>query len=502
MKQTQNKVKLGLYTFFSCVIALLLVIGINLLASALPENIRTIDTSSTNILTLSDATVDYVKGLRSKVSIYLISEKDAVDATVLNVLNRYDALSDKLSIETVDPIARPAFIAKYTDKDLENNSLIVTCGARSKVIDAYSLFSFDIYGSTDGSGIDSYGNMSYNDFSLFYEENSVYFENYLTYGVGYTYEMLFDGEKVITSSIDYVVSSTFPCVYYTIGHGERELPESIKTALELDNVKCDSLSIATQNSIPDDCSLLVIASPVSDLSDAETEILLNYMKDGGKLFLITSYKYTELENLTSITKRYGMKAESSVISETDENYVFSKGSNDILPITKNADKYLSLDSRYLIMPNAHPIVRTKEADEGDLDIKVTFTDLFVTSETSTLLVEGDENESDKDAKGQSYTVGMLARSDESALLWISSADFLDASINISSAGGNFIYATAFIENLCEKKSPFSIASKTMVEDSLTITSAQSGFWAIVITVVIPLIFVIVGASVYKKRKSR
>ncbi len=154
------------------------------------------------------------------------------------------------------------------------------------------------------------------------------------------------------------------------------------------------------------------------------------------------------------------------------------------------------------MPNAHPIVRTKEADEGDLDIKVTFTDLFVTSETSTLLVEGDENESDKDAKGQSYTVGMLARSDKSALLWISSADFLDASINISSAGGNFIYATAFMEDLCEKKSPFSIASKTMVEDSLTITSAQSGFWAIVITVVIPLIFVIVGASVYKKRKSR
>ena len=213
MKQTHNKARLGLYTFFTCVIAVFLVIGINLLASALPENIKTIDTSSNDILSLSDATVDYVKDLKSKVSIYLVSERDSVDQTVLNVLNKYDALSKKLEIETVDPLSRPAFIAKYTDKDLENNSLIVACGSRSKVIDGYSLFSFAIYGSTDGSSVDYYGNMSYSDFSLFYQENSTYFENYLTYGVGYTYEMLFDGEKVITSAIDYVVSDVFPVVY-------------------------------------------------------------------------------------------------------------------------------------------------------------------------------------------------------------------------------------------------------------------------------------------------
>lgn len=498
MKQTHNKARLGLYTFFTCVIAVILAVGINLLASALPENIKTIDTSSNDILSLSDATVDYVKDLKSKVSIYLVSERDTVDQTVLNVLNKYDALSKKLEIETVDPLARPAFIAKYTDKELENNSLIVACGERSKVIDGYSLFSFAIYGSTDGSSIESYGNMSYSDFSLFYQENSTYFENYLTYGVGYTYEMLFDGEKVITSAIDYVVSDVFPVVYYTIGHGEKELPESIVTALELDNVKCDSLSIATKKAIPDDCSLLVIAAPVSDLSDEEKDILSDYMNGGGKLFLITSHKYTELENLMSVTERYGMRAESGVITENDDNYVFSNSTADILPITQNANTFLSLDSRYFITPNAHPIYLSDDAKNGNLDIKVTYTDLFVSSENASLSKDGEKTQEDT----QSYVVGMLAKSDDSAILWVSSADFLDNSYNISSAGGNFIYAVALMENLCEKRSPFSIASKTMVEDSLTITSAQSGFWAVIITVIIPLAFAIVGAAIYKKRKSR
>lgn len=502
MKHTHNKAKLGLYTFFSCIVALLLVIGINLLASALPEKLKTIDTSKNDILTLSDATVDYVKNLKTKVSIYLVSERNAVDATVLNVLNKYGALSKNLEIETVDPLSRPAFIAKYTDKDLENNSLIVVCGDRSKVIDGYSLFSFSVYGSTDGSAVDSYGNMSYNDFHMFYEENATYFENYLTYGVGYTYEMLFDGEKVITSSIDYVVSDVFPTVYYTIGHGERELPESIVTSLALDNVKCESLSIATKKAIPDDCSLLVIAAPVSDLSDEETQIILSYLSDGGKLFLVTSHKYIGQKNLETITEKYGMKAQNGVITETDENYLYSKNTSDILPITQNANTYLSLDSRYLIFPSAHPIIRTDDAVNGKLDIKVAFTDLFTTSDSSTLSDEADEADDGKENKAQSFVVGMLAKSDDSALLWISSADFLDNSYNISSAGGNFIYATALIENLCEKRSPFSIASKTMVEESLTITSAQSGFWAVVITVIIPLLFAVVGAVVYKKRKSR
>jgi len=502
MKNTQNRTKLGLITFFSCVFALILAIGINLLVSLLPENIRTLDTSSSDILTLSDATADYVKKLEKEVCIYLVSERDAIDATVQNVLNRYDALSKKLRIETVDPISRPAFIAKYTDKDLENNSLIITCGTKSKVIDAYSLFSFAIYGSTDGSNIDSYGNMPYNDFSLFYEENSVYFENYLSYGVGYTYEMLFDGEKVITSSIDYVVSDVFPTVYYTIGHGETELSPSLRTALEIDNIKCESLSIATKKSIPSDCSLLVIASPVSDLSDEELSLVLDYLKNGGKLFLVTSYKYTEQKNISTLTQTFGMKAENGVISESDDNFVFSKDQNDILPITQNADKYLSLDERYLIMPKSHPIVRTQDAEDGKLDLKVSFTDLFVSSENAILSDPSASDGADNKQEKKSYTVGMLARSGDSALLWISSADFLDASVNVSAAGGNYIYATALIENLCEKRSPFSIASKLMVEDSLAITSAQSGFWAVVITVIIPLAFAIIGASVYKKRRSR
>ena len=157
-----------------------------------------------------------------------------------------------------------------------------------------------------------------------------------------------------------------------------------------------------------------------------------------------------------------------------------------------------MGAHYLIMPNSHPIKKTESAENGELDISVSYTDLFVTSQDSYTVTEGDSQE---DKKGESFTVAILAKSDSSEFLWVSSEDFLDPSVNTSSAGGNYIYAVALIENLCDKRSPFSIASKILVEPSLTLNNTQAGFWAIVIVVIVPLIFVLAGIRIYRKRKN-
>ena len=316
--------------------------------------------------------------------------------------------------------------------------------------------------------------------------------------MGYDYELVFSGERVITSGIDYVVSDTFPSVYYTIGHGEEKLPDSIVSSLETDNVSCSSLSIATEGKIPNDCSLIVINTPMSDISDKELAILEDYLSSGGRLMLITSHRYTELKNLLSVAEDFGLTKDDGIIAEPEGDRLFSDDPSDILPITKNADSYLSLGAHYLIMPKSHPIKKTESAENGELEASVSYTDLFVTSSESYILTEDDEK---GEAEKSSFAVAVLAKSDDSALLWISSEDFLDPSVNTSSAGGNFIYAVALIEDLCDKKSPFSIASKILVEPSLTINSTQSGFWATVIIVIIPLAFVGVGVYIYRKRKN-
>lgn len=73
-----------------------------------------------------------------------------------------------------NPDVYPAFAEQYTDEPVQNNSLVVEAGERSRFI-------------------------GYQD--IYIQEPDLY---------SYTYNTSFDGEGAITSAIDYVVSEDLP----------------------------------------------------------------------------------------------------------------------------------------------------------------------------------------------------------------------------------------------------------------------------------------------------
>lgn len=154
----------------------------------LPTKYTQIDVSSEKLYTIGSQTEVVVKNLESEVNIYYICQSGQEDDTLKKMLERYDDLSDKITVEEKDPVLYPNFTSQYTSDKVVDNSLIVVSGEKSKVI----------------------------SFDTIYESEM----NYSTYAYDTTG---FDGEGQLTSAISYVTSDNLPILYTLEGHSEVEL---------------------------------------------------------------------------------------------------------------------------------------------------------------------------------------------------------------------------------------------------------------------------------------
>lgn len=207
------------------------------------------DMSATKLYSVTGNTRAVISALEDDVTIYWIVQAGEEDDVIENLLGRYESLSEHIQVVKKNPDVYPAFAEQYTDEPVQNNSLVVEAGERSRFI-------------------------GYQD--IYIQEPDLY---------SYTYNTSFDGEGAITSAIDYVVSEDLPKISILEGHGETELPASFKEQMEKDNMELSALSLLTAETVPEDADCVVIFGPQSDISPEEKEILSGYVENGGKLFV-------------------------------------------------------------------------------------------------------------------------------------------------------------------------------------------------------------------------
>ena len=192
----------GAYSTGMIAVAVVIAILVNIVVGELPGSITNIDMTSQKLYSLTDQTKEFVKGMEEDVTIYVLIKEENCDTTLAQTLQRYEDLSDHISVEFVDPTVNPRFHTQYTSASISTNSLIVVSDKRSKVIDSSVIYE---------SGFDYY---SY---------------SYTTTG--------YDGEGQITSALDYVTSDSLPKVYMLEGHGEATLSSTFTDALTKENVE-------------------------------------------------------------------------------------------------------------------------------------------------------------------------------------------------------------------------------------------------------------------------
>lgn len=455
----------GSYSLLLSAVVLAILLAVNVFVSALPASKTKYDISASKLYSITGNTKAVVNALEDDVTVYWIVQTGEEDAVIENLLSKYESLSDHLSVVRKDPDVFPTFADQYTGEEVQNNSLVVECGNRSRYI-------------------------SYDD--IYQQEMDPY---------SYTYNSSFDGEGAITSAIDYVVSEELPQIYLLTGHGEKALPDSFQSQIERENMQANDLSLLTADAIPEDAACVVIYSPASDISSKERDILADYLSQGGKLLIMAGP--TEdgiLENLYALLSDYGVEANEGIVIETDrEHYAFQApyillpdmGAHEITdPLT---------EARYTpILPLSLGLTVTDDAADG------TVTELLLSSEASFSKLAGYDLSSYEKEAGDLDGPFALGAAIETAgggkLVCFASSDFLEEPYNSYSSGANGDLAMNALASLAGEREAAAIRSKSLNYNYLTINDAAASLLKVTMIGVFPLLYLGAGIWMAVKRK--
>ena len=122
----------GSYSLAVTAIVLAILIAVNILAAALPKSLTRLDISSTKLYSITSNTKVVVNALEKDVTIYWIVQADEEDDVLENLLDKYKSLSEHIEVIKKNPDIYPTFAEQYTKETVQNNSLVVESGERSR----------------------------------------------------------------------------------------------------------------------------------------------------------------------------------------------------------------------------------------------------------------------------------------------------------------------------------------------------------------------------------
>ena len=364
-----------------------------------------------------------------------------------------------------NPDVYPTFAEQYTDETVQNNSLVVECGDRSRYI-------------------------GYDD--IYLQEADMY---------SYTYNTSFDGEGAITSAIDYVVTEDLPQLYVLEGHGEAELPATFAEQIVKENIETQSLSLLTVDEIPEDADCILLYAPASDLSQEEAEMLSDYTQNGGKLLVMAgpTEENGTLENLYSLLSGYGVETCDGIVVEADrEHYTFQP--YILLPDLMSSDitDPLIEENYYVNMPISQGLI-LDNADDA-------VTALMTTSDAAFSKIAGydlDTYEKEEgDIDGPFAVAVSIGCGGDGQILWFSSSTFLEDMYNAWSSGSNSDLAMNALSSLIGEREAMAIRSKSLNYNYLTISDSTASLLKVLMIGVFPLGYLGIGIGVILKRRRK
>lgn len=471
INKNKKSLRNGSYSMIITTFVLAILVVLNLVIHNLPSTYTKFDLSDTKLLTLSQETKDLVGSMQEDVTVYLIAQTGSEDKTVVELLDKYKALSTNISVVYKDPVIYPNFVSTYTSDSLNENSIIVESTKRSKVVDYSS-----IYQTTT-------------DYSTYESKTE------------------FDGEGQLTSAIDFVTSDSMPIIYTLEGHNEQSLSSELKEAIEKQNITIQSLSLVTNEAVPSDCKSLFIYSPQKDISNEEAKKIEDYLKAGGNAFIVSGYTEDELTNFNQILSTYGVTKTKEVVFEGDTNNYARPYNHYLVPVIESHEitSPLITAKEKILLPYALGIKQLESKPETvTIESLLSSTDSsygkYLTSNTSSTEKEAKDTDGPFD-----LAVAVTDTVDEntkSKIILTASDYLLDDSANQTVAGGNHDFILNALKWICEQESGITIHAKSMDSQKLVLTAAQMNFWSLIIMILLPLLIIVTGIIIWLKRRKK
>ena len=479
--------KSGIYSVVLSLILLAVLVVVNLIVGSLPAKITMLDTTDTGKYEISGTTESFLAGVKEDVTIYYIVPEGYEDSTLASYLERYVSASQKLTIKSVDPLENPTFLEAYPEFDdmsgeasteYMSSYLLVQSAERYRVIHTGELYTyaFNELGAT----------------GLSFDEAMSLYQQYMYYGI-YPVEDGYCFDSTITGAVEYVCAENIPSIYFLSGHGEEPFNETVSSYLKDYGIEYKDLNLALDvDSIPADCSCIIIHKPTSDLTITEASKLSAYIAGGGNIFLMTEKNSDSMRNLMNLAAEFGLGVEAGTVSEGDSSMHVADLPGHIYPTLNSTHDTTSLLAGYsnvVLLANAQSIV-TSEASG------YTVTELLTTSDKATV-------------NGGSAGKKVLAAIAEGnngggKLLWVASPSLTNDALISKTQSGNFVLFFGMANALMGDYISVlpEIASISMSQSMVTTTAIDVNIWGTLLIFIVPgaLLAAGIGYTVYRRRR--
>lgn len=464
MKKGRLKYKInGTFLMIAVLVGAVL---INLILGAIDTKVPLeVDLTKENLYEFSQQTNDIMKSLDKDITIYAIYGEGNIPTQVEKYLDRYKALSNRVTVTTIDPYKDPTKIQKFEAKGdtISNGSLIVECGDKFKIITSEQMTATD-----------------------FLKQQNLVLENRITNAV---YFVTGAGEQ--------------QKLYFTEGHGESENSQ-LQTALQNEDYLAETVNLSISD-VPEDADGLVVLAPQKDFTEEERNRLAAYMENGGNAAFIFAAGGDKLERLSAYLTEWGITPMYNLVVEGDQskNLMTRLGASPVPDmmehdITTNliAQKltYVAFQAMSLNLNTTNPqyaqvtpLLKTGAESYGKVNVQA----------QSAAYEDGDVmGPLDLAAIAEKqYDDGSYSRVFVSGSVW--AVEYPSILSEASYANGDFTLNS--FSWMTEKPSGLSIRPKLISPETLKMTNTQA-MVMIVIVVLIPIALLVFGIVIWFRRR--
>jgi len=469
---------LRLFSIGSVILIIAILLVVNLLFDSIFSGKLSWDLSSMQVNSIGDVSKGIVAKMSKDVEIVGLFELTTAAETqyidFVPVLNDYAAKSNgHITVRYVDPVKYPSIV---TELDPNNTisptagSFVVKCGTKIKLINPADCFTYDqqtLYQT--GSYVATSNNIEYN----------------------------------FTGAISYVTSDEVTKTYFTTNHKESTHVQ-LNTLLSNNGIEVADISTLEITSIPDDCSLLIIDDPLSDISTPDISLLTNYLNNGGKVIVITGYESANLTfpNLNEVLHTMNLNISNSRISENDMTYRIQATTGYMGYADIPAGTFApALYSKALLLADLRAITIFDNPKSY-----IAVEPVITSSSSSVLEPNGDATQTGvpgtQNIAMYSANSGGKAKSEAVVIgsTYLTSDDYIG---QYSLNDQNVLFFSAIAQKLVGTANNVQVDVKQIPNYTFASAPAANtqGFLAVALIALLPMTFIIVGVVIYKKRKN-
>lgn len=468
LRQTSLTVLIILIIIAAC-------IGLNLFVEN--ANLADFDFTQDKIYSLSDTSKQMAKSIDKEIEMILINMPEAQQ----DFAKKYNSENDKIKVEIVGNATDRTDLADKYNLTTESSAIVIKSGDKEKIIYSSELYTVDYT----------------------------------------TYETKDITEEVLTNALIDVTTEQKPIIYNLIGHNKYSTDYFYYIQQDLidEAYEFKDLNLLTTGNVPEDCSVLMITTLSEDITEAERDAILDYIKTGGKIILFSDPNSTgkSMPNFQKILDEYGVSISEGVMLEQDSDRMLYSTPSAIL-IT--VSPYTSVTSGTNMNINACFMTsgRIDVKDSEELEkLGVEMETLATTGpnsfyRTDYSIEEASKTESDEDVGNA--TVGALMKKkindDVTSELIVYANNIFITNLRISISSQYYSYALDFYNNedlainsiaYLTDRDNMIVIRKDVETSTYTVTEKQN---IIILSIIfaIPAIIIIIGIIVWQVRRRK